>query len=160
MSTPWDRAVADHRRALDLVADQLGDAVQAAADLVIDALKSGHYTCFVSAETIMPLMYMDDAVKAALQLMAAEATEISERTSYNLTALSFTAGELAAEVAKRVAGFTCDFQPDFRQAIADSWPDTVDDSAARRDWGWSPDYDLPALVEVMLREMRAAPITR
>ncbi len=129
-------------------------------EIFIDALKSGHYTCFVTAETIMPLMYMDDAVKAAIDLMEADSKRISVRTSYNLTALSFTAGELAAEVAKRVEGFTCDFAPDFRQAIADSWPDTVDDSAARRDWGWSPDYDLPALVEVMLREMRASPITR
>ena len=68
--------------------------------------------------------------------------------------MSFTAGELVAEVAKRVPGFTCDFVPDFRQAIADSWPDTVDDTVARRDWGWSPDYDLPTLTEVMLREMR------
>jgi nucleoside-diphosphate-sugar epimerase len=123
-------------------------------EMFIDALQRGQYTCFVTAETIMPLMYMDDAVKATMQLMEADATKITVRTSYNLTALSFTAGELAAEVAKHVEGFTCDFVPDFRQAIADSWPDTVDDTVARRDWGWSPDYDLPALTEVMLREMR------
>jgi len=131
-----------------------------AIEIFIDALKHAHYTCFVTAETAMPLMYMDDAVKAAIDLMEADSERISVRTSYNLTALSFTAGELAAEVAKRVEGFTCDFAPDFRQAIADSWPDTVDDSAARRDWGWSPYCDLPTLVEVMLREMRASPITR
>ena len=123
-------------------------------EIFIGALQSGHYTCFVAAETIMPLMYMDDAVKATMQLMEADSTSISVRTSYNLTALSFTVGELAAEITKRIEGFTCDFQPDFRQEIANSWPDSVDDTVARRDWGWSPDYDLPTLTEIMLREMR------
>jgi len=124
-------------------------------EIFIDALRHGHYTCFVSADTIMPLMYMDDAVKATLLLMDADEAKLTVRTSYNLTALSFTAGELATEVAKRVPGFTCDFVPDFRQAIADSWPDTVDDTVARSDWGWFPDYDLPSLTEVMLRELRS-----
>jgi nucleoside-diphosphate-sugar epimerase len=105
-------------------------------------------------------MYMDDAVKATMQLMEVDSTSISVRTSYNLTALSFTAGELAMEITKRIEGFTCDFQPDFRQEIANSWPDSVDDTVARRDWGWSPDYDLPTLAEIMLREMRPSLITK
>ena len=86
--------------------------------------------------------------------MAADPSRITVRTSYNVSALSFTAGELAAEVARRVDGFTCDFEPDFRQAIADSWPDSMDDSAARHDWGWKPEYDLSALVDTMLKGVR------
>ena len=119
-------------------------------------MKHGRNTCFVGPETSLPLMYMDVSVKAALTPMAAPAERIKVRTSYDLGALSFTAAELAAEVAARVAGFACEYAPDFRQAIADSWPDSVDDSTARCNWGWSPDYDLPTLVEAMLRGIRAA----
>ena len=118
------------------------------------AVEHGHYTCFVHAGTVLPLMYMDDAVRATMELMAADASRITVRTSYNVSALSFTAGELAAEVARRVDGFTCDFEPDFRQAIADSWPDSMDDSVAREDWGWKPEFDLPALVDTMLTGVR------
>ena len=132
-----------------------GGTTDYAVEIFIEAVKRGRYTCFVEPETTLPLMYMDDAVKAALTLMAAPAERITVRTSYNLGALSFTAAELAAEVAARIEGFSCDYAPDFRQAIADSWPNSVDDSTARRDWGWSPDYDLPTLAEVMLRGIRA-----
>ena len=118
------------------------------------AVEHGHYTCFVHAGTVLPLMYMDDAVRATMELMAADASRITVRTSYNVSAVSFTAGELAAEVARRVDGFTCDFEPDFRQAIADSWPDSMDDSVAREDWGWKPEFDLPALVDTMLKGVR------
>ena len=133
-----------------------GGTTDYAVEIFIEAVKAGRYTCFVVPETTLPLMYMGDAVKAALTLMAAPAERITVRTSYNLGALSFTAAELAAEVASRVEGFTCEYAPDFRQAIADSWPDSVDDSTARNDWGWSPDYDLPMLAEVMLRGIREA----
>ncbi len=131
-----------------------GGTTDYAVEIFIEAVKAGRYTCFVEPQTTLPLMYMDDAVKAALTLMAAPAKRITVRTSYNLGALSFTAAELAAEVTARVAGFTCEYAPDFRQAIADSWPDSVDDSTARSDWDWSPDVDLPSLVEVMLRGVR------
>ena len=123
-------------------------------EIFFAAVERGHYTCFVNAETALPLMYMDDAIRATVEVMAADASRIGVRTSYNVSALSFTAGELAAEVAKRVDGFTCDFEPDFRQAIADSWPDSMDDSVARQDWGWSPSYDLPTLVDAMLKGVR------
>ena len=123
-------------------------------EIFVAAVERGHYTSFVDSNTALPLMYMDDAIRATMQLMAADASRISVRTSYNVSALSFTAGELAAEVAKRVDGFTCDFEPDFRQAIADSWPDSMDDSVAREDWGWEPRYDLPALVDTMLEGVR------
>ena len=127
-------------------------------EIFIDAIKHGHYTFFVNAGTAMPLMYMDDAIRATIELMEAEASRISVRTSYNLGALSFTAGELAEAVAGRIDGFTYDFDPDFRQAIADSWPDTVDDSVARRDWGWKPEFDLETLVETMIEGIRSSPL--
>ena len=127
-------------------------------EIFIEAIRRGHYTFFVNAETAMPLMYMDDAIRATVELMEAEASRISVRTSYNLGALSFTAGELAEAVAGRIDGFTYDFEPDFRQAIADSWPDTVDDSAARHDWGWMPEFDLETLVEIMLEGIRNSPL--
>ncbi|MBM3516881.1 MAG: NAD-dependent epimerase/dehydratase family protein [Alphaproteobacteria bacterium] len=121
-----------------------------AVEIFIAAIERKHYTFFVNAQTAMPMMYMDDAMKATLDLMAAPADHITVRTSYNLGALSFTAAELATAVARRVPGFTWDHAPDFRQAIADSWPDSVDDGQARADWGWAPDYDLPTLVDTML----------
>tara|TARA_B100001123_G_scaffold446394_1_gene600696 strand:+ start:2748 stop:3713 length:966 start_codon:yes stop_codon:yes gene_type:complete len=125
-----------------------------AVEVFIAAVKEGHYTCFVDSDTMMPMMYMDDGIKATVDLMAAGASDLSVRTSYNISALSFTAGEIAAAVSDKVPDFTYDFVPDFRQEIANSWPNSVDDSVARRDWGWSPEYDLQALVEVMLREIR------
>jgi len=119
-------------------------------EVFLAAQAGEHYRCFVRADTRIPLLYMDDAIKATLQLMEAEPGRIGIRTSYNLAGLDFTAGELAAAVAARVPGFTYEFRPDHRQAIADSWPNSVDDTPARRDWGWAPDYDLPALVEAMI----------
>ena len=131
-----------------------GGTTDYSVEIFTAAVTQGHYTCFVGAATVLPLMYMGDAIRATMELMAADASRITVRTSYNVSALSFTAGELAAEVAARVDGFTCDFEPDFRQAIADSWPDSMDDSAARHDWGWKPEYDLAALVDTMLRGVR------
>ena len=131
-----------------------GGTTDYSVEIFSAAVEQGHYTCFVDAGTMLPLMYMDDAVRATMELMAANASRITVRTSYNVSAVSFTAGELAAEVARRVDGFTCDFEPDFRQAIADSWPDSMDDSVARRDWGWKPEFDLPALVDTMLNGVR------
>ncbi len=132
-----------------------GGTTDYAVEIFIEAIRAARYTCFVTPETRLPMMYMDDAVRATVELMDADATRISVRTSYNITALSFTAAELAAEVAARVEGFACDFAPDFRQAIADSWPDSIDDSAARDDWGWRPDVDLATLADTMLDGLRA-----
>jgi nucleoside-diphosphate-sugar epimerase len=132
-----------------------GGTTDYAVEMFIEAIDSSRYTCFVRPETRLPMMYMDDAVRATVELMLADASSLSVRTSYNITAMSFTAAELAVEVAKRVDGFSCDFEPDFRQAIADSWPDSIDDSAARSDWGWAPRFDLPALADTMLAGLRA-----
>lgn len=123
------------------------------------ALQEGHYTCFVRPETRLPFMYIPDVVRAILELMAADAAAITIRTSYNITAVSFSAAELVAEIQRHLPHFTCDYQPDFRQAIADSWISIVDDSKARADWGWHPTYDLGAIVEDMLLNLKSPPAT-
>jgi len=127
-----------------------GGTTDYSVEMFLEAKARGGYCCFVRSDTTLPLMYMDDAIRATIELMEAGADRLTVRTSYNLTALSFTAGELAAEVRRRIPSFRCSFEPDFRQAIADSWPKTIDDSVARRDWGWTPQYDLPRLVTTML----------
>lgn len=119
-----------------------------------EALKAKKYTCFVGPKTVLPMMYMPDAIRGTIELMMAPAEKLTVRTSYNLAAISFSAEELAAEVAKLVPGFTCDYAPDARQAIADSWPKSIDDSAARRDWGWKHEYDLEKMSEDMVKNLR------
>jgi nucleoside-diphosphate-sugar epimerase len=121
-----------------------------AVEIFFGAQKARRYTCFVGPQTVMPMMYMDDAVKATIAVMEAPSAALSVRTSYNISALSFTAAELAAEIKKFIPAFECYYVPDFRQAIADSWPNSIDDSMARQDWGWSPDYGLNRLTKAML----------
>ena len=95
------------------------------------------------------MMFIDDAISGTIALMSAQADKISVRTSYNFSALSFSPQELVAEISKQLPGFTCDYVPDARQAIAESWPQSIDDSVARQDWGWQPQVDLPLLVMVI-----------
>ena len=99
------------------------------------------------------MMYMPDAIKAILKLMQAEPAAITVRSSYNLAAVSFSVAELVAEIQKHIPNFTCHYRPDFRQAIADSWPSVIDDTQARIDWGWQPSYDLTAIVADMLQHL-------
>ncbi len=131
-----------------------GGTTDYAVDIFHGALKAGRYTSFLHADTRLPMMYMPDAIRATLALMDAPADAITERGSYNLAAFSFTPSEIAAEIARQVPGFQLDCAPDFRQAIADGWPQAIDDSLARRDWGWSPQYTLRAMVAEMLAELR------
>ncbi|MBO6575876.1 MAG: NAD-dependent epimerase/dehydratase family protein [Rhodothermales bacterium] len=130
-----------------------GGTTDFAVDMFVQAVRHGQYTCFVRGSTRLPMMYGPDAVKAALDLMHASPASISVRTSYNLTAFSFSAAELAEAIESRVPGFVCDYEPDFRQAIADTWPQVIDDSRARQDWGWHPDYDITAMVDDMLSHL-------
>jgi nucleoside-diphosphate-sugar epimerase len=102
------------------------------------------------------MMYMDDAIRATLALMQAPAEQVIERTSYNLAGISFTPLQIAAAIRQRMPSFTMDCVPDFRQAIAASWPRSIDDSAAQRDWGWRPRYDLDAMVDAMLNNLRVS----
>jgi nucleoside-diphosphate-sugar epimerase len=130
-----------------------GGTTDYAVDIFYAAVLEGSYRCFVREDTRLPMMYMPDALRSMVELMAAEPTSITVRSSYNLGGMSFSAGELAAEIGRQLPGFTCTFEPDERQAIADSWPSSVDDSRAREDWGWRHEYELESLVEDMLRHL-------
>ena len=131
-----------------------GGTTDWAVDMFVQAVKTGEYTCFVTEDTRLPMMYMPDAVKSVLDLMDAEQANITVRTSYNLTAFSFSAGELAAAIQKHIPEFTCSYEPDFRQDIADTWPASINDSRARADWDWAPEHDLDAMVTDMLYHVR------
>jgi nucleoside-diphosphate-sugar epimerase len=132
-----------------------GGTTDYAVDIFHEAVHHGRYTCFLRADTSLDMMYMPDAVKAMIELMEADPERLRHRNAFNVTAMQFTPETLAAEIAKHVEGFTIDYRVDpVRQAIADSWPDSLDDSAAREEWGWSPEYDLPAMTEDMLANLR------
>lgn len=133
-----------------------GGTTDYAVEIFHAALADKHYTCFLREDQALPMMYMADALRATLELMAAPASSIRERRAYNLAGMSFTPRDIADEIARHLPGFTLRCEPDFRQAIAEGWPASMDDSAARADWGWHPRYDLPALVSEMLRALRPA----
>jgi nucleoside-diphosphate-sugar epimerase len=130
-----------------------GGTTDYAVEIFYEAIKKRRYTCFLREDTVLPMMYMPDCIKATLDLMEAESSQVKCRTSYNLTAISFSAGELVAEIKKHMSDFTCDYVPDSRQKIADSWPMSIDDNSARRDWGWKPTYDLAAMTKDMLEKL-------
>ena len=131
-----------------------GGTTDYAVEIFYAALADKRYTCFVREDTVLPMMYMPDCIRATMMLMEADLSHLRYHTDYNLSGLSFSAGELAAEIRKHIPDFVCEFQPDFRQQIADSWPRTIDDTPAREDWGWAPKYDLTAMVEDMLAKLR------
>jgi len=127
-----------------------GGTTDYAVDMFHQALAHGRYTCYLRPDTRLPMMYMPDAIRATLELMAAPASSLSVRTSYNLSGVHFTPAELAAAIANNLPGFNVQYQPDFRQDIANSWPRSIDDAAARNDWGWEYQYGLSALTRDML----------
>jgi nucleoside-diphosphate-sugar epimerase len=132
-----------------------GGTTDYAVEIFYEAIRHRHYTCFLAPETRLDMMYMPDAIKAAIEVMEAEPGRLTHRNAFNVTAMNFTPEELAAEIRKHIPGFTLDYQVDpVRQAIADSWPNSLDDSAAREEWGWSPSYDLEAMVGDMLENLR------
>ncbi len=131
-----------------------GGTTDYAVDIFHQAILHGKYTCFLEADTRLPMMYMDDSIRATLELMAAPSDQIKERTSYNLAAMSFTPAELAAAIQKHMPEFTIDYAPDQRQAIAASWTESIDDSPARRDWGWKHQFDLDTMTTEMLQQLR------
>lgn len=132
-----------------------GGTTDYAVEIFHAALKERRYTSFLGPETALPMMYMDDAIRATLELMDAPADAIKERTSYNLAGISFTPAQIAEAIAAELPGFQIDYAPDFRQAIADSWPRSIDDSAAQRDWRWAQRFDLTAMVRDMLTQLAA-----
>ena len=130
-----------------------GGTTDYAVDIYHKALQNGNYTCFLKENTRLPMMYMEDAIRATLQLMEADPDQLSVRSSYNLSAMSFTPAEIAGSIKERIPEFNIDYEPDFRQAIAESWPESIDDTKAREDWGWSAEYDLHKTTSEMLDEL-------
>ena len=131
-----------------------GGTTDYAVHIFYDALQKGHYTCFLREDTMLPMMHIEDAVRATIELMHAPSEKITIRSSYNLAAMSFTPQQLAEKIQNYLPNFKIDYQIDFRQNIADSWPQSIDDSYARRDWGWKEFYDLDKLVQNMLENIR------
>jgi nucleoside-diphosphate-sugar epimerase len=131
-----------------------GGTTDYAVHIFYEALRSGSYQCFLKADTPLPMLYMPDAIKATVDLMEAPAEKVKIRSSYNLGGFSFTPEELAASIKKHIPDFSITYQPDFRQAIADSWPGSIDDSRAKEDWGWKPDYNMEDMVKDMLDNVK------
>lgn len=130
--------------------DPGGGTTDYAVHIFHEALERASYTSFLAADTRLPMMYMDDAIRATIELMDANEENIKVRTAYNLSGLDFTPADLANEIKNHIPDFSIDYAPDFRQAIASSWPDSIDDSAAMNDWHWKAEYDLPKLTDTML----------
>jgi nucleoside-diphosphate-sugar epimerase len=135
-----------------------GGTTDYAVDIFYQAKKYGKYECFLSEETNLPMMYMDDAIRATLELMEAPCENIKVRSSYNVAGCSFTPNELSTIIQKHIPEFEITYNPDFRQAIADTWPDSIDDSNARKDWGWNERFDIEPLVKVMIENVDVSKI--
>lgn len=131
-----------------------GGTTDYAVEIYIEAIEKQKYTCFLSEDTYLPMMYMADAIRATLELMDAPADQISVRTSYNVSGMSFSPKEIAASIQAHIPDFSMAYKPDSRQQIADSWPQSIDDSVANKDWGWKPQYDLSLMTKDMLENLR------
>ena len=132
-----------------------GGTTDYAVDIFHKALEFSKYNCFLSSETKIPMMYMDDAIAATIKIMQAPSERIKIRSSYNLAAMSFTPAEIAAEIKKHLPKFNISYSPDFRQKIADSWPSSIDDSYARKDWNWSHSFNIESMTNDVLKNLRA-----
>ncbi|MDH5635196.1 MAG: NAD-dependent epimerase/dehydratase family protein [Candidatus Bathyarchaeota archaeon] len=130
-----------------------GGITDYAVEMFYEAIKKKRYTCFVREDTVLPMMYMPDCIKAAMDLMEADLSKVKRYVSYNVAGMSFSAGELVAEIKKYIPGFECGYKPDFRQKIADSWPMSIDDSVASEEWGWRSTHDLAAMTKDMIEKM-------
>lgn len=131
-----------------------GGTTDYAVEVFYKALQEGHYDFFVRADTVLPMMYMPDCIRATIELMEADFDRLKHHCDFNLAGMSFSAEELALEIKKHIPEFTYEFHPDFRQEIADSWPKRIDDAAAREEWDWKPEFDLPSMVTDMLARLR------
>lgn len=131
-----------------------GGTTDYAVEIFHQAIKTKKYECFLKKDTRLPMIYMHDVMKATLKIMEAPKEAIKQRTSYNLAAISFTPEEIASEIKKYIPEFKISYKPDYRQGIAESWTESIDDSHARNDWGWQHDYDLPAIVKDMITNLK------
>jgi nucleoside-diphosphate-sugar epimerase len=132
-----------------------GGTTDYAVDIFYHAIQTRRYTCFVRPDTRLPMMYMPDCIKATIDLMEADPSRLVHHCNFNVGSMSFSADELKDEIRKHIPEFVCEYEPDFRQEIADSWPHAVDDRAAREEWGWEPGYDLASMTADMLTRLRA-----
>jgi len=130
-----------------------GGTTDYAVEIFYRAIEQGCYTCFLRGDSVLPMMYMPDCIKATMDLMEADFSRLVHHSDFNLTAFSFSPAELVAEIQKHMPAFSCTYEPDWRQAIADSWPRSIDDSAAREEWDWRPSIDLAAMTIDMLTEL-------
>ncbi|PWU03387.1 MAG: NAD-dependent epimerase [Bacteroidetes bacterium] len=134
-----------------------GGTTDYAVEIYTDALEEKKYKCFLKEDTYLPMMYMPDAIRATIELMEAPADKISIRTSYNVSSMSFSPREIAMEIKKHVPEFKISYEPDYRQAIANSWPQSIDDSVARKDWGWKEEFDLSKMTKEMIENLKVLP---
>ena len=130
-----------------------GGTTDYAVDIYHSAVKQEKYSCFLSSETKLPMIFMEDAIRSTIELMQAPKENIKTRTSYNLGSMSFDPSEISAEIKKSYPDFKIEYTPDFRQQIADKWPKSIDDNEARKDWNWKPKYDLKSMTSVMLEKL-------
>ena len=130
-----------------------GGTTDYAVDIYLQALAQKKYTCFLSEHTYLPMMYMDDAIRATIELMEAPADRLSTRLAYNISAMSFSPKEIAASIQKHIPDFSIDYAPDFRQQIADGWPQSIDDRLAQEDWNWKAAFDLEKMTATMLENL-------
>lgn len=131
-----------------------GGTTDYAVEIFYEAVRTGQYECFLNENTALPMLFMPDAIKATIDLMEADHSKITVKSSYNLGGLSFTPKQLAAEITRYLPSFEISYKPDFRQAIADSWPQSIDDSLSKKDWGFSYEYDLSRMTEIMINEVK------
>jgi threonine 3-dehydrogenase len=136
------------------VAKPGGGTTDYAVEIFYEAIKNKKYTCFLRDDTMLPMMYMPDCLKAFISLMNVESDELKHRCDFNLSAMSFDPKTLAKEIKKHMPEFEISYKPDYRQEIADSWPESIDDSTARDEWSWKPDFDLPTMVQDMLKVLQ------
>lgn len=134
-----------------------GGTTDYAVEIFYSALAQGHYSCFLAEGEALPMMYMEDAVRATIELMEAPASNIKERGSYNLAGVSFTPAQIAQEIMRHLPEFSVEYDPDFRQKIAEGWPNSIDDTNARNDWKWESRFDLRRIVEEMLSNLTKSP---
>jgi len=137
-----------------------GGTTDYAVEIYHDAIKSGYFTCPLNEDSMLPMMYMEDAVRATIELMMADRNKLSVETSYNLAGISFTPAEIAQSIRKHIRDFEIVYKPDFRQQIASSWPNGIDDSAARSDWKWKVAYDLDKMTDEMICHLSAQLLVR
>ncbi len=130
-----------------------GGTTDYAVDIFYHAKEHGEYTCFLEEDTALPMMYMDDAIRATIELMEAPENDVQTRTSYNLAGVSFTPKDLSAIIKERIPNFGIDYAPDYRQEIAATWPESIDDGVAKKEWGWKERYDLNKIVDIMLEKV-------